>query len=76
MGSDVRKLSLVRVLEVGVDHKLGERLQRGQVGGLALLQQANPNISGASNPTLPEGAADRKSLGSSSVPALTSAVLC
>ena len=53
----------MRILEVGVDHKLGERRQRGQVGGLALLQQPNPNISGASNPKLPEEAADRKSLG-------------
>lgn len=66
----------MRILEVRVDHKLGERLQRDQVDGFALLQQANPNISGASNPKLPEGAAGRKSLGSSSVPALTSAVLC
>lgn len=65
----------MRILEVGMDNKLRERLQRGQVSGLALLQQPNPNISGASNPKLPEGAAGRKSLGSSSVPALTQ-LLC
>lgn len=61
---------------MGEDHKLGERLWRDQVGGLALLQQANPKISGASNPTFPEGAAAKKSLGSCSIPALTSVVLC
>lgn len=35
----------MRILEVGVDHKLGERRQRGQVGGLA-LQQPNPTFLG------------------------------